>query len=544
MLASIPTAERTTSHSIFSSPFAVLTVTTQPLLGSLFRSQNTSAWTEDLFEDVKFKLYRAEFDISRTASLHLTNSDLGYEKLDVNPVETNAGSNTTATSTLFKNNNFVIKVNHQDNGFDENSYVFFRGANNVGGVNASQLNSRLFKISNVGVDYYNITSNSRASANSFGGGLSVMASHNRKFEKLYALIPNLSFSQTKIDSFVKTTNISPIDDNVNTFTSYSQSDYEKTFLNEEFFFVNQKVLASRINETINNINRSLTYKLDISSVVSYLSPIIDLSKSSLKTISNKVENAFGREDRFGRRNQMLQFYPVYTFLIDGIDTENGESVSAGQSITGQTTKASGSIVKVSGTTVWVKLKTTNAFTPNGVNPIFKPVLSDFEPSNYDLTIFDQWGQVIFKTSDPNVKVTANESKISNEIISEENKLNSTFFLLISFAGNGNPLNVVFKYRSPNPRTYTLLEPSCLETPDIFETAPAASLTPFFANSSAPILCLISTAFFWSNNNAVSLSLFVLVVITTSSKDAALAAKMTSISVALSAITSTSISCVS
>ena len=45
------------------------TVTTQPLLGSLFRSQNTSAWTEDLFEDIKFKLNRAEFDISRTALL-------------------------------------------------------------------------------------------------------------------------------------------------------------------------------------------------------------------------------------------------------------------------------------------------------------------------------------------------------------------------------------------------------------------------------------------------------------------------------------------
>ena len=340
------------------------TVTTQPLLGSLFRSQNTSAWTEDLFEDVKFKLYRAEFDISRTASLHLTNSDLGYEKLDINPVETNAGSNTTATSTLFKNNNFVVKVNHQDNGFDENSYVFFRGAQDVGGVNASQLNSRLFKISNVGVDYYNITSTSRASANAFGGGSSVMASYNRKFEKVYALIPNLSFSQTKIDSFVQTTNVSPIDDDVNTFASYSQSDYEKTFLNEDFFFVNQKVLASRINETINNIDRSLTYKLDLSSTVSYLSPIVDLSKASLKTISNKVENASGREDRFGRRNQLLEFYPVYTFLIDGIDTENGESISAGQSITGQTTKASGNIVKVSGTTVWVKLKTTNAFTPN------------------------------------------------------------------------------------------------------------------------------------------------------------------------------------
>ena len=69
--------------------------------------------------------------------------------------------------------------------------------------NASQLNSRLFEVSNVGVDYYNITSSSRASANAFGGGSSVMASYNRKFEKVYALIPNLSFSQTKINSFVQ-----------------------------------------------------------------------------------------------------------------------------------------------------------------------------------------------------------------------------------------------------------------------------------------------------------------------------------------------------
>jgi len=43
----------------------------------------------------------------------------------------------------------------------------------------------------------------------------------------------------------------------------------------------------------------------------------------------------------------------------------------------------------------------NAFTPDGLNPIFKPVISDFEASNYDFSIFDQWGQVIFKTSDPN-----------------------------------------------------------------------------------------------------------------------------------------------
>ena len=338
-------------------------VTTQPALGSLFKSQNTNAWTEDLFEDVKFKLYRAEFDISRTASLLLTNENLGYEKLDLDPIETNAGSNTTATSTLFKNNNFVVKVNHPDNGFsaDKKSYVFFKGAQDVGGVNATQLNGELFQVSNVGVDYYNITSSNRASANSFGGGSTLMASYNRKFEKIHAVVPNLAFSGTKVESYVKTTNVSPVDDNVNTFTSYSQTDYERTFLNEDVFFINQKMIASRINQIINNVDNSLLYKLDLSSTVSYLSPLVDLSRSSVKTISNRVENPKGKEERFGRREQILEFFPVYTFLIEGV--QQSETINDSQTITGSTTNASGEIVKVSGTTVFVKVKTSNTFTP-------------------------------------------------------------------------------------------------------------------------------------------------------------------------------------
>ena len=340
-------------------------VTTQPSLGSLFRSQNTGDWTEDIFEDVKFVLNRAEFDISRTASLLLSNADLGFEPLDHHPIETNAEANTTATSTLFKNNNYVVKVNHRDNGFDvDKSWVYFKNAVDVGGVTASSLNSNLYKISNTGVDYYNITGASRASGNSFGGGTNVLATYNRKFEKVFASVSNLTFSQTKIDSFVKTTNISPIDDNVGTFISYSQTDYEKTFLNEDFYFINQKIVASKINETANGIDNSLLYKLDLSSTVTHLSPVIDLSRASVKTITNRIESATGSEDRYGRRNQIVTFLPVYSFTASGL--QGAEIINDSQTIVGVTSKAEGTIVKVDGSTVFVKITTVNTFVAGEV----------------------------------------------------------------------------------------------------------------------------------------------------------------------------------
>ena len=40
----------------------------------------------------------------------------------------------------------------------------------------------------------------------------------------------------------------------------------------------------------------------------------------------------------------------------------------------------------------------NAFMPTGVNHEFKPVITNFDASNYLMTIFDRWGQVVFQTN--------------------------------------------------------------------------------------------------------------------------------------------------
>lgn len=43
----------------------------------------------------------------------------------------------------------------------------------------------------------------------------------------------------------------------------------------------------------------------------------------------------------------------------------------------------------------------NAFTPGGVNPIFKPVSSLIDPLNYTFSVSNRWGQLIFYTHDVN-----------------------------------------------------------------------------------------------------------------------------------------------
>ena len=353
------------------------TVTSQPLLGSVYKSQNVDTWTEDLFEDIKFKLYRAEFDSSKQGIIELTNEQLGYELLDQNPFETDSLSDTTATSLLFKNNNKIVKVSHKNNGFEDSgkSYVNFKKVSDVGGFTSEILTTKLFEVSNGGNELYCINPDLRAASNAVGGGSSVLSTYNRKYEKLYAQVAYLNFSKTKINSEVKTTNIVPVDSVVSNYTSYSQSTlndgFEKTFLNEVHYFNNQKVIASRINELKNSSsinNRSLTYKLYLNSEVSTLSPVIDLRASSVKVINNQVEKPSGSELRFGRRDQILQFYPIYKVVVTGTDIASINVGDAGNPkiVTGNTSKAQGILVKIDTTTneLYIKVSTDIIFSPS------------------------------------------------------------------------------------------------------------------------------------------------------------------------------------
>ena len=91
-----------------------------------------------------------------------------------------------------------------------------------------------------------------------------------------------------------------------------------------------------------------------------MSPVIDLSSASVKTVSNRIENAEGQENRYGRREQLIEFYPVYSFSLSTLTT--GVTYQNNQSIKGKTSAANGTIAKVDGNQIWVKVKTKQGFS--------------------------------------------------------------------------------------------------------------------------------------------------------------------------------------
>jgi len=100
-------------------------VTEQPLLGSLFKSQNASTWTPSQYEDLKFTMYQAVFtdqvgDISfYNPQLAIGNNQIANllkNPLDMNSRKIRVGLGTTVTSTNFIVGTTVSQINSNATG--------------------------------------------------------------------------------------------------------------------------------------------------------------------------------------------------------------------------------------------------------------------------------------------------------------------------------------------------------------------------------------------------------------------------------------------
>jgi gliding motility-associated-like protein len=73
----------------------------------------------------------------------------------------------------------------------------------------------------------------------------------------------------------------------------------------------------------------------------------------------------------------------------------------------------------------------NAFTPGGINPIFIPLFSNVSTDNYEFTVMNRWGQIIFDTND---KTQGWNGEVLN---TGQMATNDTFLYIITFEDQNN-----------------------------------------------------------------------------------------------------------
>ena len=90
--------------------------------------------------------------------------------------------------------------------------------------------------------------------------------------------------------------------------------------------------------------------------------MVDLRNVSVKTSSQRIENAKGTEDRFGQRNQIIKLWPLVQFKVDNLSA--AVTIEPGKSINGTNSLARGVIVKADpnqNTLITVRLQNDSEF---------------------------------------------------------------------------------------------------------------------------------------------------------------------------------------
>jgi hypothetical protein len=271
------------------------TISEQPYLGSLFKSQNASTWTTDQTQDLKFAIYKAKFDTSAVGTVQFVNDVLPYTTIEKDPFQMTAGSNT-------------VRVWHQNHGLTDLSKVTISGvAGTLNGIPAAQLNGT-WTVSNIDLDSYTITTTANATTTGYFGGSAIKATGQIQYDAFYPIAQVQSFSETSVSYAIKTTTGRSVDGSE---TPYVQDvSFSDCLANSNNYVYAPRLVASEINEnTSTGGNKSVTFAVNMSSTNDSLSPVLDTQRMSLVAISNRINSA---------NHTNTNVTPVdYTFLFDG-----------------------------------------------------------------------------------------------------------------------------------------------------------------------------------------------------------------------------------
>ncbi len=261
--------------------------------GSFFMSQNASTWTADPKRDLKFKLYKAQFESN--ATLTFVN-----DKLPVKDLVTDPFLVCTASAT----NSAVLRVSHPNHGMMEGSGVTIAGATSIGSLTASQING-YHVIRDVERDSYAldpITFTGTLSENSYGGGDSVTATENMMIDAFVPYTEMLNLPETSVSA--EYSGFSGRSQDNTTQGKFVKTVNQPLTFNKTNYLDNPLCIASSAEHNpggglsplggLNNdiaTNKSFGMTISLSTTNTNLTPIIDGDRTSLFCISNRTNSA-------------------------------------------------------------------------------------------------------------------------------------------------------------------------------------------------------------------------------------------------------------
>jgi len=246
-------------------------LTRQATLGSLFKSQNGRTWEPDQTKDLTFNLVRANFAAGGTVILQ--NSSPSSVNAS-NVLKITDGSNS-------------VQVFLPDHGFIVGSKVQITGAAAIDNVPDTQLNV-VHTVTHVTGDEFKFAVATVADSTTIGGG-DIIIERQHMFELARVGVENILPPATAINASARLTSGKST---AGTETA-EQVDtvYTPIAINKNVYFNNPKLLATSRNETDRMSGApSALIKLELAAGNSFVSPVVDLQRTSLTTVHNRIDN--------------------------------------------------------------------------------------------------------------------------------------------------------------------------------------------------------------------------------------------------------------
>ena len=260
------------------------TVTTQPAPGSLFLPQNGTTWKESKDQDLMFRLTRADF--STNGSLILKNVDLpNYEMSGKDDIRGSIAGDLYTT----KGKNIIVAL-VRNHGLEKDDTVTISNASGFHGFDASEINGEHTVSYANSVAFCFRPATGTATETGFGGGKEVQFTQNQVFKTANLKLDNTIPRSCSLDVFGKFTSGSYICGNDTRFVI--DQNWRRIVPEENIDFATPvAIYNSAVEQDAAGLNgeRSVRIKVDFKSADGYVSPIIDLQRSSLIMIGEHID---------------------------------------------------------------------------------------------------------------------------------------------------------------------------------------------------------------------------------------------------------------